>query len=380
MAKILLIVLGVIVLLVGALFIFGEDLIKSALAPQDLNEVTLSGLQLSEIGESSIEIIARDLVIPWGVDFLPDGDILVTERPGTLKRIGSNGASFEIQGVEHIGEGGLMGLAVHPNFAQNSWIYLYFTSRAEEGLINRVERYSLIDNNLNEKVTLLEDIPGAFVHDGGRMAFGPDGYLYITTGESGDPTSAQSLDNLGGKILRMTDEGEIPADNPFGTLVYSYGHRNPQGISWDENGNLWSSEHGPSGVASGQDEINLILPGNNYGWPASKGDVVEPGTVGPVLQSGEEFTWAPASAAYLNGSLFFGGLRGASLYEAKIRDGKIDQLFAHFYTDYGRIRTVLVGPDGWLYITTSNTDGRGYPNDGDDLLLRIDPAIFQNTN
>ena len=348
------------------------------LAPQELNEVTLQGLQLSEIPGDSIQVVADNLNVPWGIEFLPDGDFLVTERPGALKRIGAQGAVFEIEGVAHVAEGGLMGIALHPDFESNNRIYLYLTTRTEDGLSNRVERYVLSENNLSDRVVLLENIPGAIFHDGGRMAFGSDGYLYISTGEANDPPIAQDLDSLAGKILRMTDEGEIPADNPFGTLIYSFGHRNPQGIDWDDAGVLWSTEHGPSGFDSGVDEINRIEPGGNYGWPDSQGDEVASGTIGPELHSGSDFTWAPASAAYWDGSLFFGGLRGSSIYEARSLGSNSMQVIAHFFKDFGRIRTVKLGPDGWLYFTSSNTDGRGSPNENDDLLLKVDPSIFRN--
>lgn len=378
MLRILLIALGVVVILAGTVFLFGGDLIRMALAPQDLSEEVVQGLSLADLPEDDVEIVAQNLSIPWGVDFLPDGDILLTERAGTLKRIGTNGTSFEIQGVRHVGEGGLMGVAVHPQFEQNQWIYLYFTTQVDGGLRNRIERHTLADNTLTERTVLLEDIPGGVFHDGGRLAFGPDGYLYATTGDATMPESAQELDNLSGKILRMTDEGTIPPDNPFGTLVYSYGHRNPQGITWDDAGNLWSTEHGPSGLESGQDEVNLIESGQNYGWPQSKGNVVEANTVAPFLHSGEDYTWAPASAAYWDDSIFFGGLRGAALYEVRGISNGSPELIAHLFTDLGRIRTVQLGPDGWLYLTTSNTDGRGTRNEGDDLLLRINPSVFRN--
>ena len=191
MVRILLVVLGVLVALIGALFIFGDDIIRMALAPQELTAEVAMGVQLDEIPQGAIEIVARDLNVPWGLEFLPGGDILVTERPGTLLRIGQNGARFEIDGVEHVAEGGLMGIALHPNFEQNNWIYLYFTTRVDEGLRNRVERYQLVDNTLRDRTMLLEDIPGAIFHDGGRIAFGPDGKLYITTGETNRPGMAQ---------------------------------------------------------------------------------------------------------------------------------------------------------------------------------------------
>lgn len=330
---------------------------------------------LSNETVQDIEVVADNLDIPWGMAFLPDGKLLVTERAGTLRQI-SNGQIYTIQGVEHIGEGGLLGLAVHPNFNQNHWLYLYVTTRVNGELMNRVDRYSYENNQLSNRTVILSNIPGAATHDGGALAFGPDGLLYITTGDAQNENLAQDRSSLAGKVLRITDVGQIPDDNPSGNAVYSYGHRNPQGLAWDDKGQLWASEHGRSGTRSGFDEINLIKNGANYGWPIIEGDKTAQGMQLPIVQSGASETWAPASLAYKGGSLFFGGLRGQSLYQAVIRDdGKLD-LRAHFRSNYGRIRGVVVSPDGHLYIATSNKDGRGDVSPGDDKILKINPKIF----
>lgn len=330
---------------------------------------------LSSETVQDIEVVADNLDIPWGMAFLPDGKLLVTERAGTLREI-NNGQIHLIKGVEHIGEGGLLGLAVHPNFSQNRWLYLYVTTRVNGELINRVDRYSYENNQLSHRTVILNNIPGAATHDGGTLAFGPDGLLYITTGDAQNEDLAQDRSSLAGKVLRITDVGQMPEDNPSGNAVYSYGHRNPQGLAWDDKKQLWASEHGRSGARSGFDEINLIKSGANYGWPIIEGDKTAAGMELPIAHSGANETWAPASLAYKDGSLFFGGLRGQSLYQAVIRDdGKLD-LRAHFRGDYGRIRGVILGPDGYLYIATSNKDGRGDIREGDDRILKINPDIF----
>lgn len=319
-------------------------------------------------------IIAENLEVPWDLAFLPGGDLLVTERSGHLWRLsaGTNGQRVEIK-IEDIhqgGEGGLLGLALHPNFATNQWLYLYLTVMGSDGQIkNQVVRYRLVENNLTDKTIIIRDIPGAIFHDGGRLEFGPDGLLYITTGDALVSELAQNLNSLAGKVLRLHDDGSIPKGNPFGTAVYSYGHRNPQGLAWDNAGRLWSTEHGQSAL----DEINLIRAGANYGWPLIQGATQQVGLETPILNSGTT-TWAPASAAYLNGRLFFGGLRGKALYEAVLDGEQISEFKVHLGEQFGRLRTVRVGPDQMLYLTTSNREGRGVPTAGDDKIIRVNPA------
>ncbi len=284
---------------------------------------------------------------------------------------------YVIDGVEHVGEGGLLGMTLHPRFSENQWVYLYLTTKNGEGLINRVERYRFGRDRLTEKTTIIDNIPVAANHDGGRIAFGSDGYLYITTGDAGKSNLAQDIYSLAGKILRLKDDGSIPPDNPFGNAVYSYGHRNSQGLAWDNKGRLWATEHGRSGVLSGLDELNLIEKGKNYGWPVIQGDEIKTGMESPVVQSGAAETWAPAGATFWDGSVFFGGLRGEALYEAKTTSERKVSLKIHFRKEFGRIRAVVLGPDGYLYITTSNTDGRGEPRASDDKIIRVNPSIFR---
>ncbi|MCH7730208.1 PQQ-dependent sugar dehydrogenase [Patescibacteria group bacterium] len=324
-----------------------------------------------------IEIVAENLEIPWEVAFLPNGELLVTERPGRLIKIGKERKVYEISGVRDVGEGGLLGLALHPDFKNNQLIYLYLTSSDAGKIVNRVERYRLENDSLINREVILEGIAGASNHDGGRIEFGPDGFLYITTGDAQKPNLAQDINSLNGKILRVKDDGSIPPDNPFGNAVYSYGHRNVQGITWDSEGRLWATEHGRSGLLSGLDELNLIEPGKNYGWPDIQGDETREGMVAPIIHSGASETWAPAGAEFIKDSIFFTGLRGSTLYQAKIENENVTTLVKHFENQYGRLRAVRLGPDGYLYITTSNQDGRGPPRQGDDKIIRINPRIFR---
>ncbi len=322
------------------------------------------------------EIIAENLEIPWEIAFLPDKSMLVTERPGRLLHIGSDRKAIPIAGVSHTGEGGLLGMALHPDFAQNNLLYIYLTTETPSGLTNRVQQYTLQNNTVTNRKTILENIPGSRFHDGGRIAFGPDKKLYITTGDAGQEPLAQNTNSLAGKILRINDDGSIPSDNPFGNAVFSFGHRNPQGITWDASGNLWASEHGRSGAESGFDEINLIEKGENYGWPNIEGSEAQSGMEPPKAHSGASETWAPSGAAIYNDSLLFAGLRGEALYEAKLSGKNIEKTIAHLPGQFGRLRTVAVGPDGMLYILTNNTDGRGNPKSGDDKIIKINPELI----
>lgn len=327
----------------------------------------------------SVRTIARDLSVPWELAFLSDRSMLVTERAGTLVRIyrdGSRATTTPPTAVRAEGEGGLLGMALHPEYEENSYLYLYQTQPSGNGTKNAVIRYVYDEatHTLTEPVTIVDNIPGAQYHDGGRLAFGPDGKLYITTGDAGKEDLAQDINSFAGKILRYNDDGTVPSDNPFGNGVWSYGHRNPQGLAWDSQGVLWSTEHGRSGIVSGYDELNKIERRGNYGWPIVQGDQESPGTNAPLIHSGSDTTWAPASLVYYNGSFFFGGLRGEGLYEARY-NGELE-LVRHFAGLYGRIRTVVEGPDDALYFTTSNTDGRGNVREGDDIVVRLEIAPY----
>lgn len=340
------------------------------------DNVVSKSVKTEESGKD-IEIIAQNLEIPWDVAFLSNGEMLITERPGRLIKIGNDRKVYEISGVRHIGEGGLLGIALHPNFANNQFLYLYLTSQKNGQLINRIERSRFQNDSLSSPEIIVEGITGAPNHDGGRIEFGPDGMLYATTGDAQMSNLSQDSKSLNGKILRVKDDGSIPQDNPFGNEVYSLGHRNPQGLAWDKQGRLWSTEHGRSGTLSGFDELNLIEKGKNYGWPEIQGDETGNDMVAPIIHSGEDETWAPSGAEYINDSIFFSGLRGETLYQAKLDGEKVSSLIKHFTGQYGRLRAARLGPDGYLYITTSNRDGRGTPRENDDKIIRVNPFIFE---
>lgn len=318
--------------------------------------------------------VAQHLEIPWSLAFLPDGSIIFTERPGRVRLMDAQkGLLAEplltINEVSAQGEGGLLGIALHPDFAHNQFVYVYYTYQSSGRLANRVVRFRLSANTLTDSRIVLDGIPAGSIHDGGRLKFGPDGLLYITTGNSGNANLAQDKSSLAGKILRVNDDGTIPSSNPFsGSPVYSFGHRNPEGLAWDAQGRLWEMEHG----STAYDELNLIEAGKNYGWPVVRGDEKAEGMVNPVLHSGSD-TWAPSGMAYLDGSLYFAGLRGQSLFRAVIGDHSVT-LSRYLEGNFGRLREVVVGPDGLLYLLTSNRDGRGGPTAEDDQMIRINPS------
>lgn len=329
------------------------------------------GERAGETADADVTVVAEGLDVPWGVAFLPDGDMLVTERPGTLLRMeredGGYTRTYSIDGVTHQGEGGLLGVEVHPRFAANHYVYLYMTRTVDGGLRNRVVRYTLQGDRLANATTLIDGLPGAVYHDGGRIEIGPDGMLYITAGDATHKDWAQQTDILAGKILRLQLDGSVPPANPFDNPVYSYGHRNPQGLAW-VGGQLWATEHGDQH----HDELNRIVRGGNYGWPVIEADTERDGMRTPAVYA-EGTTWAPAGAAYHDGSIFFAGLRGSALYEAELENGTVTGLEKHLQ-GFGRLRAVEQGPDGMLYISTSNTDGRGVPRTNDDRILRVDPG------
>ncbi|HET7328584.1 MAG TPA: PQQ-dependent sugar dehydrogenase [Nocardioidaceae bacterium] len=315
------------------------------------------------------EVVARNLEVPWGIAFLPDGSALVAERAsGQIQRVVPGGDVTDVgtvPGVVATSEGGLLGLAVSPTYPEDQTIFAYYTTDSD----NRVARMTFDGQHLGAPDPILTGIPSGAIHDGGRIAFGPDDMLYITTGEAGNEQLAQDPDSLGGKILRIKPNGDIPADNPDpGSPVWTLGHRNVEGITWDDAGRMWATEFG----ASTWDELNLIEPGNNYGWPATEGrsDVEE--FTDPVLQwpTGEA---SPSGIAYLDGALWIGALQGERLYRVPVRKNGVGEPEALFVNDYGRLRSVESTPDGDLWFTTSNRDGRGDPVPADDRILEIRP-------
>ncbi len=310
------------------------------------------------------------LEVPWGVDFLPDGAAVVTERmSGRVLQVTSDGTLSSLGALSAAvpeGEAGLLGVAVSPDFVSDRTLFFYLTT----GTDNRVLSAPLDASTLGEPTVVLDGIPRGFIHDGGRIAFGPDGHLYVTTGETGDPALAQDPASLAGKILRITPDGAPAPGNPNpDSPVWSLGHRNVQGLAWDDEGRLWASEFGDSEF----DELNLIEKGGNYGWPEVEGvgggsQFVDPQLVWPVEEA------SPSGLAYAGGDLWMAGLRGQRLWRIKVSAaGRAARPTAWFTEDYGRLRTVAAAPDGRLWLTTSNRDGRGRPAPADDRIILIQP-------
>jgi len=309
--------------------------------------------------------IATNLDVPWGIAFLPDGSALIAERnSGAIKHMPSPGVVNQVgsaAGVAARGEGGLLGIAT-----SGQTVFAYLTT----GQDNRVVRMGFDGGALTGQSPILTGIPAGSIHDGGRIAFGPDGKLYVATGEAGNRELAQDRSSLGGKILRINPDGSVPSDNPDpASPVWSFGHRNIQGLAWDSAGRLWATEYG----ANRLDELNLIQAGGNYGWPMAEGRADTPGLIDPMVQwsTGDA---SPSGLAYFGGSLWVAALRGERLYRIPVRaDGSLEVPAPLFVGQYGRLRTVVAAPDGTLWFTTSNRDGRGGPRAGDDRILQFRP-------
>lgn len=340
------------------------------------------GLSLVRAQESRVEEVVGGLEVPWALAFLPDGSFLVSERPGRIQWVQGGRASLYAElPVYHRGESGLLGLALHPQFPREPYLYAYRTVE-EGGLRNQVVRLRHQGNRGVLDRVVLDGIPARFhgLHSGGRLAFGPDGMLYVTTGEVYERELAQDLSSLGGKVLRITPEGKPAPGNPFLNRpgarpeIYSYGHRNPQGLAWHpRTGELFASEHGPSGEQGfGYDEVNLIVPGGNYGWPRVVGRGDDPRYRDPLYFWPEGFP--PGNLAFWRGDLYVAGLRGQVLLRLVLEGDKGHWRVARVETalsGFGRLREVRVGPDGALYVTTSNRDGRGQVRPNDDKVLRL---------
>lgn len=332
----------------------------------------------------AVSVLASGLNTPWQIVLLQNGDILLSERGGRVrlykKDLGlKDEPVLEMPQVYEIGEGGLLGLTLHPEFASNNYVYAFYTYRAKDGNPrNRVSRFIYQEGKLINEEIILDNLPANLYHNGGRIKFGPDSYLYITLGDAQNPGSAQDLDYLGGKILRVTDKGEAAIDNPAANLIYSFGHRNPQGLAWDKAGQLYASEHGRSGAASGLDEFNKIIAGGNYGWPDIEGDLEGEGMISPSLHSGENNTWAPSGLASHEDVFFMAGLRGEALYKIEKEEDSY-KITEYFHKEFGRLRDVVLGEDNYLYLITNNRDGRGNPQEGDDKLIKIDITSLPKT-
>jgi glucose/arabinose dehydrogenase len=312
-------------------------------------------------------VVAADLDAPWSILRLPDGATIISERDtGDVLELladGSTRVAAEVPGVDAAGEGGLLGLAYLAE-GDGGWVYAYLTASDD----NRIVRMPLTGAPgalaLGAPQDVLTGLAKAGNHNGGRIAFGPDGMLYATVGDAGQADAAQNPDALNGKILRMTPTGAVPEGNPFGTLVWSMGHRNPQGIAWDSHGRLWASEFGQNTW----DELNLIEAGGNYGWPVVEGAAGDSRFVDPVRQ------WATADAspsglAIISDTLFMASLRGERIWT--IDPDTTRDPVAWFAGEYGRIRDVAAGADGSLWFISNNTDGRGDPQQGDDKLYQV---------
>jgi aldose sugar dehydrogenase len=302
--------------------------------------------------------LIEGLRVPWSIDFLPGGELIFTERNGRISIFnGDERRTVADIPVGDVTEAGMHGVTLHPNFENNRLVYLYYATEND----NRVVRY-VLGEQLQEDMIILSGIPLARIHNGGALKFGPDGLLYITTGDAAEPSLAQDLNSLAGKILRINDDGSIPEDNPFGNQVFSYGHRNPQGLAWIGD-QLYSSEHGPSR----HDEVNLIVAGGNYGWPQRCDEQGEE-TILPI-RCYTDFTLAPASLDSDGNILYVAGLRGTQIRKLAIENSEVVGE-EEIVSDKGRIRALAIR-DGVLYYGTSNYDGRGVPRQGDDRIIAL---------
>jgi glucose/arabinose dehydrogenase len=330
--------------------------------------------------------------VPWGLAFPDDERILVTERGGHVRMIRKGkleSAPYHvIEETRSTGEAGLMDIVLHPAYAKNRFVYLSYTYGRGRDMKVRVERFTDTGKGLKKDRVVLDDVPTARFHAGCRLGFGPDGKLYVTTGDAARKENGQKLDTLAGKTLRLEDDGSVPKDNPFvgkkgvRPEIWSYGHRNAQGLAWQPGTNrMFQTEHGPSvfdGPAGG-DEVNVVGRGENLGWALTSHGKPHEGTVDPILVYTPAV--APAGAAFYTGDqlpgakgdLFFGCLRGAALMRVQLDGAKVRKQ-GRAVEGYGRIRAVKMGRDGYLYFTTSNRDGRARPNEGDDKVLRLVPG------
>ncbi|MEU0255028.1 PQQ-dependent sugar dehydrogenase [Streptomyces sp. NPDC006184] len=319
-----------------------------------------------------LRTVAEHLKTPWGLAPLPGGDLLVSSRDeGTILRIDERtGRKTElgtVSGVAPAGEGGLLGIALSPDYAADHMIYAYFTSASDNRVVRvRYDERRPAGEQLGAPDTVFKGIPKGFIHNGGRIAFGPDGMLYAGTGESGRRGLAQDKKSLGGKILRMTPDGEPAPGNPFpGSVVYSYGHRNVQGLAWDREQRLFASEFGQDTW----DELNAIRPGGDYGWPVAEGRSAKPGFLDPVAQWHTDDA-SPSGVAAVGGVIWMAALKGERLWRVPLRGTTASAAPQAFLTGvYGRLRTVVPAGGDRIWLMTSNTDGRGTPKKGDDRLL-----------
>jgi len=329
---------------------------------------------MTEYGNEYVQVLATNLEKPWAIGFGGD-KIFVTEKTGQVRVIDSGALLDEplvtLRTADVFG-GGLLGIAIHPAFDDNHFIYVYYTYEKDGALWNKILRITELENKLDSAKTIFDNIPGSAYNNGGIMKFGPDGKLYVGTGYISESSHGpQDIQSLEGKILRLNDDGAIPDDNPFsGSPVFSFGHMNTKGLDWDNEGNLFAAEMGPSK----NDEINLIQPGRNYGWPeqecAGNEEFVDPiNCYDPAIEPGG-IVFYYGDKIELENPLVLASLRASHLFNLEIDDGEVKSQIS-ILSGMGRIRDVAVGPDGYLYLITSNTDGKGFPDVSDDKLLRI---------
>ena len=336
----------------------------SVASPEVTRETSVTSPASAPLPVGDPAVLTSDLTTPWSVVFVGQTALISSRDTGEILELVGDTTRVvgTVPGVVHRGESGLLGLALDDQRR------LYAYSTGAEG--NRIHRFTLTGEpgslSLGEAEVILDGIPAASYHDGGRIAFGPDGMLYATTGDAGQRTASQDPEDLGGKILRMTPDGDIPTDNPFpDSLVYSLGHRNPQGIAWDADGRLFAAEFGQDTW----DELNIITPGGNYGWPEIEGVGNNPDYIDPIQQWGTDEA-SPSGIAIIDGTLFVANLRGKTLRAIPVADPGPSS--DYLTTEFGRFRDVALGPDGTLWVLTSNTDSYGTPSDGDDRVLRVE--------
>lgn len=339
-----------------------------------------------------VETVVGGLTVPWSIVWAPDGRLIFTERPGRVRVLDSGKLRPEplltIPDVESTGESGLMSVALHPQFAVNHYLYLSYAYKGEDGQRVRVVRYRETAGGLVDRFVIIDNIPAAQFHAGCRIKFGPDQKLYITTGDATERKLAQQLDSLAGKTLRLNDDGKVPEDNPFvgqknaRPEIWSYGHRNAQGMDWQPGTNLmFQTEHGPSGFdgPGGGDEVNIVERGKNYGWPEIHHQQTRAGMESPLLEytpacaPGSGMFYRGAALTQFRGNFFFGCLGGERIIRVTLDRRRVVSQENLLEQKYGRIREVAEGPDGFIYFSTSNRDGRGTPASDDDRIMRLIP-------
>ena len=376
----------------GTFIVFAASAFGCGSVPTGASETQVFETQDRQ-SQFRVETVASGLEVPWGFAFLPNGKLLFTERRGRVRLV-ENGVLkaepvFEVPDVEPSSESGLMDISIHPNFATNNFVYLAYAYN-KDGKRVKVVRYQFDGKTFVEPKTIVENIPGSPNHAGTRARFGPDGKLYVTTGDATDWNEAQNNMSLSGKTLRLNEDGTIPNDNPFvgkdgyRPEIFTTGHRNPQGLAWQPgSGLMFETEHGPSGFegrGGGADEVNIVERGKNYGWPTIYGNKTQAGLESPLLEYSP--ACAPASGMFYTGdrfpnfknNFFFGCLAGKRLIRV-VLDGRRVVSQENLLSDkFGRVREVATGPDGYIYFSTSNRDGRGSPAKDDDRIMRIVPV------